>query len=531
MPRTLMIIRYRSLPLVAGLVATAIPGLANATNDGWRMTAGFFSGPAGFSGNTSVTQAARSSYVLGDVVTVHAGTVDGSGTLASAKKVRLKHANYPTLYHEFGLTNSYGPVTPGTRTAASTLKGCFILNGSTWTLEYVNDVALVGGVYPEEATTTGIDFQLSGIPVGSPVQTGRFYIYQCYATGTQTTLTALGGAQDADVPAYTTAIYDDVTPMPGYAGQQITAVNWATRTGAAATFQSLIRFHLQGTGTPGPTGVFDPGTWLTGHTYVSSHTAGSFVWRTGVSTAFPTVPTDQTFWMGQQYNNGGATTATTAAQLNGIGAVYANPHVGSSTHNLWRSTAPGTSTAVSGPVGTQGAVSPSRISNIALGIAVQGQDFVGTVNLQDVGAMAYQRAITYQVFSGVMPITHGGLLVGTASTSSSVRVILPNVPPAGATNQYTIVFDGASFLKKTVNVTVPGSATPTDINIGAVALVNGDVDTSGEVDAADIDQVIADFGAIWPVGNGNPNSDVDVSGEVDAGDIDIIIANFGAIDE
>ncbi len=55
-------------------------------------------------------------------------------------------------------------------------------------------------------------------------------------------------------------------------------------------------------------------------------------------------------------------------------------------------------------------------------------------------------------------------------------------------------------------------------------LTNGDVDGSGEVDAADIDEVIADFGqtSAWVL------SDVDGSGEVDAADIDIAIANFGA---
>ena len=59
-------------------------------------------------------------------------------------------------------------------------------------------------------------------------------------------------------------------------------------------------------------------------------------------------------------------------------------------------------------------------------------------------------------------------------------------------------------------------------------LVNGDVDESGEVDAADIDAVIAAFG------NTNPPPtlvDVDGSGEVDAADIDLVIANFGATDE
>ena len=52
----------------------------------------------------------------------------------------------------------------------------------------------------------------------------------------------------------------------------------------------------------------------------------------------------------------------------------------------------------------------------------------------------------------------------------------------------------------------------------------GDVDGSGEIDAADIDIVISNFGA-----PGGP-ADVDVSGEVDAADIDIVIANFGETD-
>lgn len=55
--------------------------------------------------------------------------------------------------------------------------------------------------------------------------------------------------------------------------------------------------------------------------------------------------------------------------------------------------------------------------------------------------------------------------------------------------------------------------------------ITGDVDGSGEVDAVDIDQVIAAFGSTTP---GIPE-DVDGSIEVDAVDIDIVIANFGRV--
>lgn len=53
--------------------------------------------------------------------------------------------------------------------------------------------------------------------------------------------------------------------------------------------------------------------------------------------------------------------------------------------------------------------------------------------------------------------------------------------------------------------------------------ITGDVDGSGEVDAVDIDVVIAAFGST----TSGIAEDIDCSGEVDAVDIDITIANFG----
>lgn len=54
-------------------------------------------------------------------------------------------------------------------------------------------------------------------------------------------------------------------------------------------------------------------------------------------------------------------------------------------------------------------------------------------------------------------------------------------------------------------------------------MIAGDVDNSNEIDAADIDLVIANFG------DTNINFDVDGSGEIDAADIDIVISNFGSV--
>ena len=64
---------------------------------------------------------------------------------------------------------------------------------------------------------------------------------------------------------------------------------------------------------------------------------------------------------------------------------------------------------------------------------------------------------------------------------------------------------------------------------GTLPLNTGDCDNSGEIDAADIDLVIATFGELPTVGDTAP-TDCDGSGEVDAADIDLVIANFGLLD-
>ncbi len=79
-----------------------------------------------------------------------------------------------------------------------------------------------------------------------------------------------------------------------------------------------------------------------------------------------------------------------------------------------------------------------------------------------------------------------------------------------------------NWLRKSVALNLTTGTT----TAGAVNLTNGDPDQSGEVDAADIDLVIANFGAS---GTGAIAGDLDWSGEVDAADIDIAIANFGGV--
>ncbi len=144
-------------------------------------------------------------------------------------------------------------------------------------------------------------------------------------------------------------------------------------------------------------------------------------------------------------------------------------------------------------------------------------NLTGTLNLNDTSAsFAFARNIAYAVKQGTTTVSSGTLVRNTSTGSFSIAV------PASATGAATIEWDGSSFLLRKTAVTLTGSG----VAVGNVNVRNGDVDNSGEVDAADIDEVIADFGITT-----NDPSDVDVSGEVDAADIDIVIANFGNVND
>ncbi len=141
----------------------------------------------------------------------------------------------------------------------------------------------------------------------------------------------------------------------------------------------------------------------------------------------------------------------------------------------------------------------------------------GNLSLGDtVATFAVNRSISYTVTQGSTTLASGIVTAGTSSSALNIGV------PASATGTAQLSLDGSSFLKKVINFSLTGS----NQAIGTVMMQNGDVDNSGEVDAADIDAVIAAFGD-----TSSASTDVDVSGEVDAADIDIVIANFGGVND
>lgn len=141
-------------------------------------------------------------------------------------------------------------------------------------------------------------------------------------------------------------------------------------------------------------------------------------------------------------------------------------------------------------------------------------DYVGSLNGKEVQMTLTNSGATTSVHSGVITVNASGAYVYS----------VPSGLPAGS---YDLYANASPFLRRKASLQLNGAgAANVDFE-----LPNGDCDDSGEVDAADIDAVIAAFGLTAPDPGYSLSTDVDGSQEVDAADIDIVIANFGVTDE
>ncbi len=142
---------------------------------------------------------------------------------------------------------------------------------------------------------------------------------------------------------------------------------------------------------------------------------------------------------------------------------------------------------------------------------IPGRNYIrGTIDLSDVVSNpTFPRSIRVEV------TISGNTYYTNAQVYGSGRYTI--AIPQGTTGLVRLHADGSSFLSKTQSVILNGGDATSNF-----VLTNGDPDLSGEVDAADIDLVISQFGT-----TDQGDYDVDMSGEVDAADIDIVIANFG----
>ncbi|MBL8059778.1 MAG: hypothetical protein JNK63_03565 [Chthonomonas sp.] len=333
-------------------------------------------------------------------------------------------------------------------------------------------------------------------------------------------------AQSGTTPI-TKTLADDVTAMSLYAGREVTAIasTFYNYNLADVSFRPRIRFW-EANGPGSTLGTYLGTTAFTGDAIrMAGYSTENAIFSTAGGDL--SVPASK-FYVGIALDNdSNGNGMATVSQLNEMGIMPGTVARGTSDANVFRSSAASDLIYSNNPPGAY------EYGNLALSLGIPGQDFHGRITLNDViTPMAHGRTIQVTAISGSVTFASEAISMSNLAATDAFWLTVPAVLPTGTTNPISIRIGGQPFLHKTilVQVPVPPSVMPESIDIGTVALTNGDVDGSGEVDAADIDEVIASFGQVFP-GVGNEFADLDLSGEVDAADIDLVIANFGAVDE
>jgi len=414
-----------------------------------------------------------------------------STTSLSDCRLRIRSSAFPGISAEFQPTTSASVtatvtnascVSPGTTLADSggnLLKGLTIPAGSTMTGEFFETFDNGAGA---DSTWTNVQVKIQD---GSAI-----------APGTPPTATDLGTLTDATL---TTTLVATTAP---FAGQ----VEWYKFTLGNAVSLPGGRFLDIWTTQPGTTG-------FSSDTVLCLYDAnGRYLAYNDDGGGTPTFMSALSF-------GGGSDTPTTWTQTNGD-----LPFNGRSGEGLppgdyylavcqYLSSNRGDGFAITASATANGGTNVNFRTNLPS----SNQTLSGNLILGDTAfSGASTRNIAYTVMQGTTTLASGSVTASASSSALSIDV------PASATGAAELVLDGSSFLKRKVALTLTGS----NQAIGNATMQNGDVDGTGEVDAADIDQVIAAFGNM-----GDNVEDVDVSDEVDAAESDIVIANFGGMDD
>ncbi len=470
-------------------------------------------GTVGSPDNATITlPAVASDFIMGSTV-VFSGTATRVNTLSQASelRVRVRNSAYPTFYTlEFQPTvfdftggvasvsafqiSSPSPRDVYTNRQASTLRGLNIPAGSTFSVEFWDSIDNGAGA---DAQWTNVDLRFQSGAAWGPTGTAPV------------TFTDLGSLSNANA---TTA-------------NALSATSPAIADGTPQWFRLVVPNEVNG----------GAGFYL--NLYTSSAGAGSLSDSTislfdndGRHLAFDDDSALGLFSM-LTFGAAGATTPYGVNFIAGEEAFNGKDGGGLPAGTYWIAVSPYSSTGsfadgfnvLSGSTGAfAGGVRLNAISNLPASPLTGSQILTGTLTLSDTGEFGggLNRYITYSV------IQDGSIVGGGMVTASGPSTPFALSLPVELSGPVTIVWDGSSFLQRTTTAELSNS----NQEIGTIQLQNGDVDGSGEVDAADIDEVIGHFGETWPGGYGNINADLDVSGEVDSADIDIVIANFGGQD-
>ncbi|MBL8061103.1 MAG: hypothetical protein JNK63_10370 [Chthonomonas sp.] len=129
-----------------------------------------------------------------------------------------------------------------------------------------------------------------------------------------------------------------------------------------------------------------------------------------------------------------------------------------------------------------------------------------------------------------MTLTNAGSTTSVHSDTVTVDAdgdYILSVPLGMPAGNYDLYSNTSPFVRRKTSLVLTGGGAA-EVNF---VLPNGDCDDSGEVDAADIDAVIAGFGLTLGSPGYSLSIDCDGSTEVDAADIDVVISSFGSVDD
>ena len=539
---TIMITR-KTMPAVgvlALLVASPLASAQTMTVAGPFNFVDLLTGPEAGS-NSVVTNAATvvTGYQFGSTATVNTINLNVviAGTYASEANCRMVNSGYPALSASVNFFNTatytaLSIVAPTIRSlTANTLYGSNIAAGTTWDLTFYE--TFEDGLGPD---STGDTLSMSpDVYVPPPPKTPWAVVAGntlpiIYDNGTVVNAAGQGaGGLDASTYAAngttfgfasyapTFQLADDFV-VPSGATWTVTGVSgFAYQTGALALpFGSALVEIWNGDPSAPTSSVIATSTTLGDAVFSNTYRVGPttltatnrMIWR--IQSLFSGLTlTAGTYWVTYQMNLSTGTTCFTPYVT-----LDSNQPAGVYPGNAIQRT-------VVGPPATWAALAdggtPCEVPFLVHGsVATSGQTLSGNLILGDTAfSGASTRNIAWSVMQGTTNLGSGTIVAGAPSTAMNLAV-------GAGTGAAQLVLDGSSFLKRVVSINLTGS----NQAIGNATMQNGDVDNSGEVDAADIDQVISAFGNM-----GDNVEDVDVSDEVDAADIDIVIANFGGMDD
>lgn len=152
----------------------------------------------------------------------------------------------------------------------------------------------------------------------------------------------------------TRLVADDITPGPGFGGQQVTSITFSVvnNNAIAHSVRARLRFWFNNGAGGGP-GTYYNVPASVGFTFNPFLFPVGEVLLTGTIAPNSFIMPSTTFWAGITFDNVGSTTGATDADLNNFGMrVYGPPTIGSSADVAFQTTAAGSFFPTSNPAGT-----------------------------------------------------------------------------------------------------------------------------------------------------------------------------------